>query len=752
MVSSIVYRYKALRGDLSLRIQINGTPFHYGLLVAAYQPGFESSRRVEVVAPVSEFQLTTCPHVLINPATSNVGKFTCPMATPLNYIDLTATVPSLGTLTLASLVDLASASGTVDAITVNIYAHIEDPKLSLPIVRNTPRTYVAQMGRKKGRNLATADDEKAQATREGVVSGPLRIASRWAGYLTEVPVIGPYATAASSFSSHAADFAQFLGFSRPRDLKTSRKISKLVGGDFATTDGVDTSSSLAVTQNQELSIDPRIFGVSDGYDELTVAAIAGRWSCIGETTWTVGSSPNTVLVAEDVAPHFGITQPLPGAQYALMTPLYFASIPFDWWTGTIEVKVQVVCSKYHRGRLRVQWAPDSTFDDDTSINTSFSQIIEISDQVDHVFQIPFAQSTGYLPVQQPGLSSNFPNGTLRVVVQNELTSPEATNSAHILLWVRAGSDFKVAKPSSGISRLSSYAPQMGDVGISDTEVAEQVHTFFESTPFPQHNDVFMGDPIISFRPLLKRFTHSVSMAPINGAMVANELGFVKFGIPMFPQDPGDVPYASGAMETTVPGPSTKNLNPTTMHLINYLKLAFLGARGSVRWKIATIDNPGFVMNSMVSLNRSGGLGYTYLTGNTLNDDSLINGDNGVYGFTSGFREVGLSAMQYQHGVTNGNKLFEVEVPYYDQYKFVTDFMHYYTKEGVAPSNGILVSQYWRNDSGASENLSSIGIRCFAAAGEDFSMGMWKGICCPYLVNPVTSITAPPNAVNWEYAA
>lgn len=735
MVQSVVYRYRALRGDLSLRVQINGTPFHYGLLVAAYHPGIEKSRKVEALAPVSEFQLTTCPHVLVNPATSNVGKFTCPMSTPYNYLDLTSQTPSCGTLTLASLVDLASASGTVDAITVNVYAHMEDPKLSLPIVRNTTRTYIAQMGRRKNRSRDTGSNEKEEATTEGFISGPLSLASRWAGYFTEVPAIGPYATAASSFASHAADFAKFLGYSRPRDLEASRKISKLVGGNFANTDGVDTSSSLAIRQDQELTIDPRVFGVPDGYDELTVAAIAGKWSCVGETTWTVGSSPNTVLVSQDVTPSFGISQPLPGAQYALMTPLYFASIPFDYWTGTIEVKVQVVCSKYHRGRLRVQWAPDTTFDDDTSINTSFSHIIEISDQVDHVFQIPYALPTGYTPVHRPGLVSGAPNGTFRVVVQNELTSPEATNSAHILLWVRAGSDFKLAKPGPGVSYLSVYAPQMGDVGITDTDVSEKVHTFFENSQFAEHNDVFIGDPVVSFRPLLKRYTHSVTLAPLHDATIGDDsAAYQEYYLPIYPQDSGNVPYSSGYAEVTIPGPATRYLNVVTTHLMSYLKIAFLGARGGARWKIATVDHPEIQMNSEVVLDNAASIGYSYQATGGFATNGLMNGDNAFLGSTAGYREVGTRAEQYQHGTTNGNKLFELEVPYYDQLKFCTDYMAYFTGEGVHPSIGLTVKQWFRNFSGAALDYRCTGIRCFAAASEDFTMGMWRGIIPPYLVD------------------
>jgi len=729
MVASLIFRYKALRGDLHLKIQINGTPFHYGLLVAAYQPGYNKSRKISG----NVFQLTTCPHALINAATSNTAEFCCPMILPEAYIDLTREeYASCGTLSLASLVDLNSASGTVDAITVNIYAHLINPILSVPIQNLVPRVFVPQMS------------EGTQASKEGFISGPLRLASRWAGYLTTVPTIGPYATAASSFASSASDFAKFFGYSRPRDLTVARTITKTLAGNMANTDGVDNSASLAVMQDQTLSIDPRIFGNSDGADELSIQAIAGKWSCVKSVAWPVGSSTNTVLYSDTVNPGIGALATAPGNKPNVLSPLYFASIPFRFWSGSIEIKIQIIASKYHRGRLRFQWDPAFNTVGTGEINTTFNHILEVSDTKTHTFQIPWVQPTAYADMKEAYAASvgSDGNGAFSLIVQNELTSPEAVNDAYILIWVRAGPDYKLAVPTDKYAYTSNYVRQ-GDHSIADTEIENEVHAFFDVKNFDQFHDVFVGDPVVSFRPLMKRYVHTITLAPFGEpALAVNKSFSMKYSLPIYPMEPGSLPYGNGLFATTGAWDDA-NLCSTT--LFNYLGNAFLGKRGSYRYKAVTTIDPSF--HGVITASRTDSDQVHFDSRNCGNADhggvQVATMDSSVYGNPVSAGHLFQAGAQLGYLNSNEEKALEYEVPFYSSRKFCTNAQDYNSPLGIGPGCGhsLTVSIHKTATPNSATNIvNAFATTLYCAAGEDFTMGVWRGIAIPYVYAPTTTST------------
>jgi len=666
------------------------------------------------------------------------------MAMPTAYIDLEDEYPSCGTLSIVSLVDLASASGTVDVVSLSIYAHMESPMLSLPVSNVTPRTYLPQMGKKKG-NTGKASAEVKEASTQGYVSGPLSIASRWAGYLTHIPVIGPYATAASTFSSQAADFAKFFGYSRPRDLAAPDRVIRCIAGNFANTDSVDTSQSLAVRETQGLSIDPRIYGTTNGEDELALSQVYGKWGLVKKVDWTVGSSVGTKLLGGDVKPNMFVDVPLPDAQMAVCPPVYFAAIPFSMWSGTMEIKVQVICSKYHRGRLLIQWHPSSTTADPGAMNSCFSHVLEISDQIDHTFQVPWAQPFGYGQVDKPaGPANGSINGTFSVSVQNELVSPEALNDAHILIWTRGGSDFKLAVPrNDGHTLTTNFIPQMGDKGIEDAEVSEQVHSFFDSKTFPEFHDVFVADPVLSFRPLLKRYTHSVTLQPpVDNNLNGNATLACRFALPIYPVQPGTGRYVEQWASV-----ATGDLNVNSTHLMNYLQNPFLGRRGSFRWKVQVTVPSGLVAKVQVCRHNVSNIGYEqeYLPANAFNQTSH---DAGLYGHPSSRGLNAAGGMQVYDGTNETSRLVEFEVPYYEPYRFTTANVVASSNDGKPTTSGTVISVYLYNPTSGNLSIGELALTCWAAAGEDFSMGIWRGIDPPFA--RVYGTTAPPQISGYEF--
>lgn len=732
-VNSVVTRFRSLRGDLMVEIQINATPFHYGLAIAAYEPTWRTSPTM----PPSARGYSTCTHSLLDPSTSNVVRMVIPQTTPEAYIDVSNNeAVDQALVSLLSIVDLSSASGTTDACTINVYAYMVNPQLTLPSGITVPFPYVGHSGA----------DEVSIGSTKGFLSVPMASVSRWAGYFQGVPVIGPYAKATSMFASAGADFARFFGFSRPRDQCNPKPMLRTICGDMAQVDAVDNSQSLAVMSDREISIDPRIFGVNSGTDQLSVQAIASRWSLLSTIPWAVGEAADTTLQSYPVEPGFGET--VVDGSFFTPTCLWYSAIPFGFWRGTLEVRIQVVASKYHRGRLRFCWVPN-TFGG-TTLNDSFNHIFDISDRVEHCFQIPYASPHGYLPVRNlDSGAGDEVNGRFFVIVQNELTSPEAVNNAYVLVWVRAGSDFTVAAPDARVGALSRYLPQMGD----DDQAKDKecmLHTIIAPSPGTSAQDVYIGDPVLSFRSLMKRYSHVATLPFPLWTAGAQSAYILSWRIPLYPPESGQHDNTPGGW-ADIGGAGDSNY--VTNHVWSYLNNAFLAKRGGFRWKAEVLVPDQFKGSATVTRSSnfiSGAAGYPFtlgfkilgVAGGAPCTANLI-GEAGIYhdaDGSSGSQTLAGTIMGYFN--STAQRLMEFEIPFYEPLKYVTQAYPSSDTQGVLPVSSALLMLRLFNFGASLANPGGC-VRVFGAAADDATMGLWRGI--PPLVMPAVL----PDAVGYS---
>jgi hypothetical protein len=93
-----------------------------------------------------------------------------------------------------------------------------------------------------------------------------------------------------------------------------------------------------------------------------------------------------------------------------------------------------------------------------------------------------------------------------------------------------------------------------------------------------YDHVFYGETIVSFRSLLKRYSqHTFEVPPAPDGIV--EWSVTKLAFPYYKG------FAPGAI---TPNSTTANFNYARMTMLNYLTPAYVGWRGSLRWKVASI--------------------------------------------------------------------------------------------------------------------------------------------------------------------
>lgn len=436
-----VAHFKNLRATLHVKFQLNGSPFYYGRLMASYAPLPKQDDVTIARASVNQDLIAASqrPKVFLDPNQSQGGQIECPFIFPRNTLSIPDSEwDQMGNITLFTLNPLQHANDVFDPITVTVYAWCSDYDLSTPTSR-LPTTIVPQAG---------WSDEY------GMVSGPAHTVANISGKLANVPFIGKFARATEIAASGVGQIASLFGFSRPRELEMVR--SHVTGAiETAATNVPDNSVTLALDAKKEVTIDPTTTGASN-IDEMAIVPLAMKESYVTTFGWNTSDFADTHLFSIRVRP----TQGDVNGNEVHMTPSAWVSTLFEYWTGSMDFRFQVVCSAYHRGRLRIVWDPDYYEGNDYNVN--YSKIIDIAHTKDDKLRIGWGQTVSYLPVSEEEVTDLFPsfsigdvftdvdpfaNGTLSVYVVNQLTSPAPSgNEVYVNVFANATEDFEVAGP------------------------------------------------------------------------------------------------------------------------------------------------------------------------------------------------------------------------------------------------------------------------------------------------------------------
>jgi hypothetical protein len=467
---------------------------------------------------------------------------------------------------------------------------------------------------------------------------------------------------------------------------------------------------LTVDEKQELSIDPRIAGVGPE-DPLSIREIAKRESYLTKFSWNIGTAPETLLWNARIDPVTWAENAGPPASYHFPA-CAMAALPFKYWTGTMKFRFQIVCSAFHKGRLKFVYDPQ--FLASNEYNTNYLEVVDIADTQDFTIELGNGQPMTLLDHHSPGLDSvtqmysttpyaseEEGNGVIGVYVVNELTTPNSTvnNDIEINVFVSMGDDFEVFVPDDHFQRFV-MKPQSG----KETLVPESQDTSEPSAPQQSMTDVvgpgvqdtalinmvYTGESIMSFRQMLKRYSlwRREDTAPVTA--------FTRFSRSqcMFPFLRGAV---DGAVDQT--GALTPYNYCNTL-LLHWVTLAFSGWRGGIRYKImfqTSLTQNADNTSSKLYVQRedpypAGVDSYNRFAGTQPNYNKLT---DAAYDVIIGETDV-TGAKGALFACDNINTAVEFEVPYYSRKRFTpgktqnwTDAVNYtpnFRMEGVFHGN------------------------------------------------------------------
>jgi len=744
--------WRYVRGTLHVSCQYNGTPFHFGRIMLSYEPCHWNRISIDGDAR----QHSGNQHILIDPSTNVVAQFKCPFVSPYNWIDRSAAAnqisnspynlidPSrsaaLGVINIDVLAPLSVfQGGTPSPVELSFYCWMTDVQLAMPY-NGTQTGFTAQ------------GDEY---TASGVVSAPAAAIAGAAARFSAAPYLGKYAIATSIAAGSISRLASLFGFSRPRSLDPPALMIQNISGNMVNVDAADSSTSLTFNSKSETAVGPGITGFDPDCDELAIRSIACRWTYMASMNWSRTQAPYTELLSAGVGPNLFTTTIATHTNYP--SALAYAAYPFDYWHGSIQVKVIIVASRFHRGRLRFMWAPRDTLN--TEVNLTYSKIVDISGTREYCITLPYVCSEGYKKViieSTTGISRSYQaeqhSGVFKVLVQNTLVAP-TDEPIRILYYVRGGPDIRFAAPTDTIKNYSIYSDSaapalmaeegegfeqqsgtLAELGVSASVDCEDIE-FIPLSELPKYDLAYYGDPIVSFRALLKRYTSAASVN-LNTVPAINNVYSWIFTWPLYPQMRKFI--AGGLWQFASPNSPGVYSN---LHPIAYFSALFLGRRGGTRSLILSPNNMNVhtwrspyiisrVLAKVKPFNFSvvGGLTTGAITG------ILFDGASGLTGSQA-------------FSTDPGNMRVQVETPFYSPLKYCSAVEAGLLVNGVTVTDTLIPKTFTGNRLTYVErygatvpNTIDNPLAIWMAAAEDFNVLFFRGV--PVLKFSFVGILSP----------
>jgi hypothetical protein len=715
--------YNIMRATLKLKFVINGNGFYYGRAIASYLPHEFWDDLSQNRSTVKEdiVQASQLPHVFIDPTTSTGGTLTLPFMYYYDFINTTdGAWNKLGTVVLRSINELAHANGGTDAVTITTFAWAEDVELAVPTSVDA-EGLVPQADMK-----LSGGDETDEANKTGMISGPATSLASAAARLKKIPSLSPYASATEVGASMVASVAKVMGYSRPPVTRAPDPMQPHNTASMALCTVPDVVNKLTVDDKQGLGMGSEIAGIMSS-DPMSIASIAQRESYVTTFEWPTDAAPDQLIWNTRVHPSIYARASTSPPELHLPA-LAVAALPFQYWTGTIKLRFQIVCSAFHRGRLRVVYDPNY-LSPDAEYNVNYQEIIDVAEKQDFTVSITNGQERGILPIPRPAVElpsftygptrlTNYrpSNGVVGIYVVNELVTPNTVvaSDVQINMFVSAGDDFKVFSPWDDISHYE-FVPQ-SDMDLSKVPDASRPSEPVSEESQPLSTDkqtvdeitaVYAGECIGSFRQLIRRYNKHSTLFTFSGT-----------GLNAYTARRNSFPYlkgaANGAVDVSVDGP----YNYAWTSVLQFITMCFAGWRGSIRHRIVPVGVGEADSRLLLVAQRVAQDGYANTVEPITAPSNLsVARFNGITGPQSKSCPHGSDGMALTTAVVND--ILSFEVPYQMLFRY-----------GISKTENLSGADAWCNAfqvTATCDAKTDGWCDWYVAAGEDFQVYFWTGM-------------------------
>lgn len=726
--------FNLMRANLHLKFLVNGSPFYYGKLGAFYKPiasQTESVPFLTVAANVAQIPISQRPHVwLDNQSTSN-PEMILPFLYPTPYVEtkLANNLTDLGTISLWQYAALRSANGvSTTGIDISVYAWAEDVELAGATAR--PVLQASKSYGKMAGKMIKSSIPGAEYIPDGQVGALASTVSSVASKLKSVPIVGAYATATEAAANMVGSVADFFGFTNVPNISDVSPV-KQIPFQLASSQISEPVMKLSLQPKQEIAMGAEQFGDKGG-DALKINELCGRESFLCGALWTTTNATDDILFSSMVTP--ALFEVVSGATgYVGHTPMSYFSQMFQYWRGSVIFRFKVVRSQYHRGRLNICWdiaATQLTGTPSIGDPSTMNVVIDLDESDEVEIEIPYIQARQFLQTYQmvalptrvwdntstpPATVFADSNGAISVRVMNRLTAPEASSDVDLLVFVRAGSDFKLAAP---IPIDPNWTHSFKETSVLQSE---KKYVLGEEG---DDDDVFkevFGENIVSLRELMHRSSLSAIQVTEHGTLAGARI--INIPLKHIPRPPGfyDNGWESFQNNVGVANP----YNMTRMHPINWVSYCFIGHKGSVNITVNNVSLEGQTYLDHFSLERVPRANGLNAAARRLNYDSV----SYVSVMSSAMIQYNKNTRTVDYGGASGQALLNtktntglcVNLPYYANAGFALTDPYTQYSNGDTTTDGNNDWWYLRSRINGSQTPKSITTEIYYATGPDFDL-------------------------------
>lgn len=177
-----------------------------------------------------------------------------------------------------------------------------------------------------------------------------------------------------------------------------------------------------------------------------------QWGFLGRGEFEIGAS-SKLLMACIVRPQnypvlWQKIAALASTRAAQATRLAMATEFFDYWSGSIEYKINFAKTKFHSGRIRVCFVPHAQIPTiniangmmDEIMDDCWNETFDLRENTEITFSVPYT-SANYASTRGASL------GTIFMRVENSFVAPDTVSpTISFMVWSRGGPDFRAIKP------------------------------------------------------------------------------------------------------------------------------------------------------------------------------------------------------------------------------------------------------------------------------------------------------------------
>jgi hypothetical protein len=717
------------RCKLNVKYVLNASPFYYGYYQVSYRPlSGHWTDTIQGSDPDRMGPLSQRPCIYLKPQTNEGGTLVLPFFHPLDYLDTSEdALKDMGEITTMAIFPLMSANdatGTGTRVEVQIFAWASDVELC-------------------GLSSRLAVQAKDEYSDKPVSKTASAIASV-AGKLKDVPFIGTAATATQMGANAVAGIASLFGYTNVPNINPVTPMYNSAFPNMAASDISVPCEKLAIDCKNELTIDPRSVGLN-GQDEMDISYIVQKESLLYVAPFAYANNIGDIIAAFTVTPNLYLE---PGVTTRFQfTPMAYVANAFQYWRGDIIFRFEVVCSKFHKGRLRVTYEPYENIISGgiPDYPAAFTKVVDISETTNFEVTVPYTQNFPWLqnlPAPTSAVQYNniytggaldryvgYDNGNLSLTVMNTLSAPVADSIIGVAIYVRGAPNLEFALPRNIENKYSYFVPQAEDVvDREDDMVAGEKCNILNKNRYLYNH----GENIVSLRQLLHRFQyqHTLGATFVVGTSQQNTYSIMGIWPIYYGFDPNAYTTANKAVAGTAPFNFVRN------SFYSMFAPMFIGMRGSVNWRF-NADQTGLaqtIYSSRVSrICWSNNLWFYY----TQTTDPVALSQNETSRWYS---------IQYGNDASGSsltNQLTQsglgVNFPFYSQFKF-----HFVdpTKRGknvdTADDSDIHALYYINCTSATNTNGKYHHVDKYFSTGPDFQLFFWINIPTVYVQNVPTT--------------